>query len=91
MTSGRGRRGQGQPVELVQDSHLRIGNGIGVVVAVNRSHVRLTLIEIKANHLMLTPLDQVDRLLVERGGRGAEVDLADDTGIVGSIDHYEVI
>ena len=79
------------PVELLEDGHLRVGDRVGVIIAVDRPSVGLAAVEVEPVHLVLRPLDEIDRLLVERRRGVAEVDLADDRALVRRVDHHEVV
>ncbi len=64
--------------ERVQNRHLRVRDGVRVVVAVDRAHEGLAAIEVEPLDLIELSLDDVDRLLVQRRGRAGEIGFADD-------------
>ncbi len=55
-------RAVGVARELVDRRDPRVGNRIGVIVAVDRTHVRFTPFEVQPFNLILPGLDDVDRL-----------------------------
>ena len=77
--------------ERVEDGDLRVGDRVGVVVAIHRPHVRLAAVEIEALHLEELSFDDVDGFLVERRGAAGEVRFADDPLAAGRVDDDEVV
>ena len=77
--------------ERLENRDLRVGDGVGVVIAVDRADERLASLEVEALHLIELPFDDVDGLFVERGRPAREVGLADDALAIGRIDDDEVV
>jgi hypothetical protein len=75
----------------LQHCHLRIGDRIGVVIAVDLTDVGLASFEIELLHLVERAFDEVNRLLVQRRRPARETRLADHIGAVGRIDDDEVV
>ena len=84
-------RANGLGGEGVEDGYLRVRDRIRVVVAVNLPHVRLAAVEVQLLDLIQRPLDDVDRLLVQRRRSAVEARLADHVRTIGRIHDDEII
>src|SRR5947207_15696568 len=83
---GRRTRGEG-----VQDRHLRIRDGVSVVIAIDRTDVRLAAFEVERLDLKQLSLDDVDRFLVEGRGPARETRFADHLLAARDVDYDEVV
>ena len=63
-----------------QHAHLRIANGVGVVVHIDALHVRFALLEIQRLDVELLPLVQINGLGMNRRERAREIHFADHFG-----------
>ena len=77
--------------ERIDRRHLGVGDRGRVVVARDLAHVRLAPLEIEPLDLVERPLDDVDRLRVQRAGPAREIGLADDPRIARRVDDDEVV
>ena len=66
--------------EAVQDAHLRVGDGVGVVVHLGLADVDAALLVVVFLDEVGLALEDVDGLLVDHGRRAVEVHLGDDPG-----------
>ena len=78
-------------LEAVEDLHLGVGDGVGVVVDLRLAHVGAALLVVVLLHEERAPLEDVDRLLVQGGGRAVEVHLGDDPRLARDVLDHEVV
>ena len=77
--------------ERVEDRHLRVGDRVGVVVAVDLRGRTPCGPRNQPLDLIQLPFDDVDRFLVQRRRAAREIGLADDARSVRRVDDHEVV
>ena len=78
-------------LEAVEDLHLRVGDGVGVVVDLGLAHVDPALLVVVLLHVVRPAFEDVDGFLVDHGGGRVVVDLGDDARLAGDVLHHEVV
>ncbi len=63
-----------------QHAHLRVADGVGVVVHIHALHIRFPLLEIERLDVKLLPLMKINRLGMHGCERAGEIDFADHFG-----------
>ena len=79
-------------VEVVYDADAGIGHGIGVIIHIDLSDIRLLALQIELVHVVLLRFHHVDGVIVDRGKGAVPIHLGDHLMVsrIGGIHHHDV-
>src|SRR5580700_9004091 len=74
-----------------ENAHLRVSDGIGVVIGVHLFYISLALFEVEMLDVILLPAVNVDGFLVKKNERAGKIYFADDIRRASDIDDDEIV
>src|SRR5262249_33024977 len=78
-------------IGYLKHSHLRVFDGVGVIVGSDLFDVGFALLEVEMFDVILLAVVKVDRLFVDRAEGAGKINLADDARFASDVDNDEVV